>query len=154
MVHQDCRLSERRFDFHDMRVSGEKTALVQIATLRALDPRGGYSVGAPGGLRRGFHVALDYERNFSPHRPLADRIRHTNLEAVEPLARIGVRKGNAAAQRWRAAGRCGKAFQGASGGADAAGSHQGNGNIDQDRKADAADRWHRAAARNAVLFAD
>ena len=39
MVHQDCRLSERRFDFHDMRVSGEKTALVQIATLRALDPR-------------------------------------------------------------------------------------------------------------------
>jgi len=26
------RLSERRFDFHSMRVSGEETALVQIAT--------------------------------------------------------------------------------------------------------------------------
>ena len=32
LVHPDCRLSERRFDFHSMRVSGEKTALVQIAT--------------------------------------------------------------------------------------------------------------------------
>jgi hypothetical protein len=32
LVHPDCRLSERRFDFHSMRVSGEKTALVQIVT--------------------------------------------------------------------------------------------------------------------------
>jgi hypothetical protein len=32
LVHPDCRLSERRFDFNSMRVSGEKTALVQIAT--------------------------------------------------------------------------------------------------------------------------
>jgi hypothetical protein len=32
LVHPDCRLSERRFDFHSMRVSGEKTALVQTAT--------------------------------------------------------------------------------------------------------------------------
>ena len=32
LVHPDCRLSDRRFDFHSMRVSGEKTALVQIAT--------------------------------------------------------------------------------------------------------------------------
>ncbi len=34
LVHPDCRLSERRFDFHSMRVSGEKTALVQIAPPR------------------------------------------------------------------------------------------------------------------------
>jgi hypothetical protein len=33
-VHPDCRLSELRFDFHSMRVSGEKTALVQIAPPR------------------------------------------------------------------------------------------------------------------------
>ena len=26
LIYQDCRLSERRFDFHNMRVSGEKTA--------------------------------------------------------------------------------------------------------------------------------
>ena len=32
LVHPDCWLSERRFDFHSMRVSGEKTALVQIVT--------------------------------------------------------------------------------------------------------------------------
>jgi len=32
LVHPDCRLSEWRFDFHSMRVSGEKTAAVQIAT--------------------------------------------------------------------------------------------------------------------------
>ena len=30
---------------------------------------------------------------------LADRISRANLEAVEPLARVGMRKGNAAAQR-------------------------------------------------------
>src|SRR6266850_8364448 len=39
LVHPDCRLSERRFNFHSMRVSGEKTALVQIANLRALTER-------------------------------------------------------------------------------------------------------------------
>jgi hypothetical protein len=32
LVHPDCRLSEWRFDFHSMRVPGEKTAAVQIAT--------------------------------------------------------------------------------------------------------------------------
>jgi hypothetical protein len=32
LVHPDCRLSDRRFNFHGMRVSGEKTALVQIVT--------------------------------------------------------------------------------------------------------------------------
>jgi hypothetical protein len=85
---------------------------------------------------------------------LADRISYANLEAVEPLARVGMRKGNAAAQRWRSAGRCGKAFRSESGGAYAAGSRQGNGNIDQVGKADAAIQCHRAAVRNAVLLAD
>jgi hypothetical protein len=32
LAYPDCRLSEWRFDFHSMRVSGEKTAAVQIAT--------------------------------------------------------------------------------------------------------------------------
>ena len=32
-------------------------------------------------------------------RPLADRISRANLEMVEPLARVDMRKGNAAAPR-------------------------------------------------------
>ena len=46
MVHPDGRLSERRFDFHSMGVSGEKTALVQIATSAPWTERA-YLVGAP-----------------------------------------------------------------------------------------------------------
>ena len=152
MVHQDCRLSERRFDFHDMRVSGEKTALVQIATLRALDPRA--------------RISSEHHEAFGEVSMLPWTTREISLliglwptaSATQISKRLNRSRGSVCGKamrlRWRAAGRCGKAFQGASGGADAAGSHQGNGNIDQDRKADAADRWHRAAARNAVLFAD
>ena len=106
-------------------------------------------------LARGaLHDPLDHPRNLPTRRPLAERISRTNLEAVEPLARVGMREGNAAAQRWRAAGQCGKAFQSEPGGADAAGSHQDNGNIDQSGKADATARCHRAAVGNAALLAD
>ena len=42
---------------------------------------------------------LDHPRNLPAHRPLAERISRANLEAIEPLARVGMRKGNAPAQR-------------------------------------------------------
>ena len=51
LVHPDCRLSERRFDFHSMRVSGEKTASVQSST-SAPGPRA-YLAGAPRWFWRG-----------------------------------------------------------------------------------------------------
>jgi len=35
--------------------------------------------------------------NLPTHRPLAHRVSRANLEMVEPLARVGMRKGNAAA---------------------------------------------------------
>jgi hypothetical protein len=103
---------------------------------------------------RGSRDALDYPRNFPTHRLLAERIRRTNLKAVEPLACVSMRKGNAVARRWRAAGRRGKTFRGQPGGAGAAGARPDNGNIDHAGKADATGRCHRAAAGNAALLAD
>jgi GcrA cell cycle regulator len=52
LVHSDCRLSQRRFDFHSVRVSGEKTALVQIASPGPLTERA-HLVGAPRCFWRG-----------------------------------------------------------------------------------------------------
>jgi hypothetical protein len=153
LVHPDCWLSEPRFDFHNVRVSGEKPHW-----FKSPPPRPRPSVRISSEHQNAFsevpNDALDYPRNFSPDRPLADRIGHANLEMVEPLARVGMRKGNAAAQRWRAASRRGKTFRGEPGGADAAGSRQDNGNIDQAGKADATDRCHRGAVETAALLAD
>jgi hypothetical protein len=47
---------------------------------------------------------LDYTRDFPTDRPLAVCLGRANLEMVEALARICMWKGDAAAQRWRAAG--------------------------------------------------
>src|SRR4029453_18037998 len=151
LIHQDCRLSERRFDFHNMRVSGEKNAWVKSPPPR---PRPSARISSEHHVllaRGALHDPLDHPRNLPTRRPLAERISRTNLEAVEPLARVGMREGNAAAQLWRAAGQCGKAFRSEPGGADAAGPRQDNGNIDQSGKADATDRCHRAAVGNAAL---
>jgi hypothetical protein len=82
-----------------------------------------------------------------------ERISRANLEAVEPLARVGMRKGNAAAQRRFVASRRGKTFRDEAGGADAAGSRTDNGNIDHAGKADATGRCQCAAAGNAALLA-
>jgi hypothetical protein len=51
-VHPDCQLSERRFNTHDLRISGEKTALVQIAT-SAPETERAYLAGAPQCFCRG-----------------------------------------------------------------------------------------------------
>ena len=87
---------------------------------------------------------LDRPGNLPTHRPLAEGISRANLEMVEPLARVGMRKGNAAAPGSFVASRRGKTFRGETG-ADAAWSRQNNGNIDQAGKADATDRCHSAA---------
>jgi hypothetical protein len=42
LAHPECRLSERRSNFHNLRVSREKAALVR---LRALEPAAGISSG-------------------------------------------------------------------------------------------------------------
>ena len=42
---------------------------------------------------------LDHPGNLPTHRPLADRVSRANLEIVEPLARVDMRTGNAAAPR-------------------------------------------------------
>jgi len=52
LVHPDGRLSERRFNLHSMRVPGEKTALVQIATSAPQTERA-YLAGAPRCFWRG-----------------------------------------------------------------------------------------------------
>jgi hypothetical protein len=90
-----------------MRVSGEKLALVQVASA----PQGqrGYLVGALDPVastrpiyrasERGPYDPLDHRGNFLASQPLADSIGHANLEMVEPLALVDMRKGNAAAPR-------------------------------------------------------
>ena len=55
--------------------------------------------------------ALGHPGNFPTHRLLADRIRRANLETVGPLARVSMRKSNAAAPRWRLPAEVEKHFQ-------------------------------------------
>jgi len=98
LVHPDCRLSERRFDFHSMRVSGESRT-GSNRHLRAIDRARVSRRSTTIVLARFPDDALDYAGNFLTHRLLADRIGRANLAAAEPLARVDMRKGNAAAPR-------------------------------------------------------
>jgi len=98
LVHQDCRLSERRFDFHSMRVSGESRT-GSNRHLSAIDRARVSRRSTTIVLARFPDDALDHPRSFLTHRLLADRIGRANLAAAESLARVDMRKGNAAAPR-------------------------------------------------------
>jgi hypothetical protein len=98
LVHPDSRLSERRFNTHNLRISGEKIALVKLPPPRPR-PSAHISPEHHNAFAEVPDDALDRSRNFSAHWPLAERISRANLEAVEPLSRVGMRKGNAAAPR-------------------------------------------------------
>ena len=103
-AHPDCRLSVW-FDFHSMPRLRRETRIGSKSPAPARVSRRGTTMLLANNRQfagRACEVPndpLDHPGNLPTHRPLADRVSRANLEIVEPLARVDMWTGNAAAPR-------------------------------------------------------